>query len=153
MLSNSRSSSHPNPNSPIVRFAAMILIAGDLLILLVFIYIGQREHELLDPDNPIAGLLLNTGYFGLAWLIAGSLLGAFTTARESTPWALLGRSLTAWLVAGPQAVLLRAVLTGRGVIPTAFLGVTLGLCGTLLLGWRLAFALIWRRAAKNRARN
>ncbi|MBI3360256.1 MAG: DUF3054 domain-containing protein [Chloroflexi bacterium] len=144
--------------SQLSRFAPLILIAGDLLVLLLFIFAGQREHDLTDPVHPILGVLLTTGEFAVAWLVAGWLLGAFPKMGgepEDRPYgvrSLLGRSLNAWLVAAPQGVLIRAFFLKRAVIPTVFLGVTLGLGGMFLLGWRLVFALAWGRVVQQRIR-
>lgn len=126
------------------RFMPLILLAGDLLVLLIFTYIGQRTHNLIDPRHPILGLLLTTGEFALPWAVVGWVLGAFPGDDSLTIRPLLARSLNAWLVAAPLGLLLRAYILGRAVIPTSFFSVTLGLGGAFILGWRLAFTLIWK---------
>lgn len=125
-----------------MRRFSVLLIAGDVLALFLFVFIGQSNHELLDPAQPVAGLLLTTGVLALPWMIAGRWLGAFPGAAPSSVRTLMARSLNAWLVAAPLGLLLRAYVLGRAVIPTAFILAALGFGGAILLGWRLAFALI-----------
>lgn len=134
------------------RFIPLILLAGDLLVLLIFTYIGQRNHDLIDPRHPILGLLLTTGEFALPWAVAGWLLGAFPGGDSLTIRPLLTRSLNAWLVAAPLGLLLRAYILGRAVIPTTFFSITLGLGGAFILGWRLAFALIWKTILRQKCK-
>lgn len=127
------------------RFTPWILLAGDLIALFLFTYIGQRQHGLLAERQPLPGLLLTTGILAAPWVVAGWALGAFPRRGPLAVRSLLGRSLNAWLVAGPLAVLLRAYVLGRAVIPTTFVAVALGLGGAFLLGWRLVWALLWAR--------
>ena len=137
--------SAPNPR--------LLLIGGDLLALFLFIFIGREAHELGDAPDAAIALLLTAGEFWAAWLLAGWLAGAFVPGALAGPGGMprfLIRSLLAWLAAAPLGVLLRAIVLGRAVIPTVFLGVALGVGGAFLLGWRLAFALIVPRLAKNR---
>jgi hypothetical protein len=126
------------------------LITGDGLALLLFVYLGQREHETLDPARPLVGVMLQTAVFLLPWLVAGWWLGAFTAGagKELSSPAFLSRTLNAWLVAAPLALLLRAFLLDRAVIPTLFLLVTLGLGGAALFTWRLLF-LLWQRRSQH----
>jgi len=61
------------------RFAPLILLVGDLIAVITFVGVGQRDHELVNEANPVLGVLLTAGEFGVPWLIAGLLLGAFRT--------------------------------------------------------------------------
>jgi hypothetical protein len=125
-----------------MKRSTLILLAGDLAALTVFVYIGQRNHETLDALR----LLLNVAAFGVPWAVAAWLVGAFRGDREGRPygWMFIARSLNAWLIAAPLGVTLRALALGRAVIPTTFALVTLGLGGAFVLGWRLAFGLVRR---------
>lgn len=136
-----------------MKRSTLILLAGDLAALTVFVYIGQRNHETLDALR----LLLNVAAFGVPWVVAAWLVGAFRgytgeeeSGHEGRPygWMFMTRSLNAWLIAAPLGVILRALVLGRAVIPTAFALVTLGLGGAFVLGWRLAFGLL-RRAGRS----
>jgi hypothetical protein len=143
------------------RFAPLILLVGDLIAVIAFVVVGQRDHDLVNEANPVLGVLLTAGEFGVPWLIAGLLLGAFPRGmgdrvgaglapaqgdRKGRPydvWTLLARSLNAWLVAAPIGILIRSYALGRAVIPTVFLVATLGFGGVFVLGWRALFALVW----------
>lgn len=128
------------------RYWRLLLLLGDLLALLVFVYIGERDHGTIDAAHPIWGVLSVSAPFVLVWLLAGWWLGAFRWEDDLTLSRFLARSLHVWLLAAPLAVLLRALLLGRAVIPTSFMLATLGFGGLFVLGWRLVFALIWRKA-------
>lgn len=128
----------------------IVLVAGDSLALFLFVFLGQREHETLAESRPLLGALLQTAVFLAPWLLAGAWLGAFPRDNRLNAAAFLSRSLNAWLVAAPLALLLRAFLLGRAVIPTLFLLVTLGLGGIALIGWRLLF-LVWQRRTRRQA--
>lgn len=129
---------HPNASRA-------ILAIGDVLALLLFIYIGQRDHNTLDAASPVRGLLLPALIFAVPWLIAGWLLAAFPRSSEVSWRTVLGRGLVTWLVAAPLALLLRAYLLDRAMISRAFIAATYGFGGALILGWRLVFALAWGR--------
>jgi hypothetical protein len=132
------------------RSAPLILLVGDLIALTLFVYIGQRDHETLDPTHPLLGLLPLILEFGAPWIIAARLLGAFRfgedTARSRI--AFFARTLNAWLVTALMGLLLRAFVLGRAVIPTTFIIATLGFGALFLFAWRLMFALLWRIAAR-----
>jgi len=117
----------------------LLLLAGDLVMLLLFIYIGQRDHELIDANSPVLGLLLPTAIFAIPWIISGILLGSYDT--DTSTRSFVARSLNTWLVAAPLAVWLRALVLGRAVVPTSFISAALGFGGLMILGWRLVFAL------------
>ncbi len=126
--------------------ARWALLLGDLLVLLLFVIAGKREHETLDAENPVLGIVVTALYYIPVWLVAAWLLGAYPRDAAGAR-ALLARTLNAWLVAAPLATLVRAYALGRVIIPVPFLLVTLGLGGALLLGWRLVFLWFARRRA------
>jgi len=125
------------------RFAPLILLTGDLIAVAAFVAVGQEDHGLVNEATPVLGVLLTAGEFGVPWLIAGLLLGAFRTGDKLTVRSLLTRSLNTWLVAAPIGILIRSYALGRAVIPTVFLVATLGFGGVFVLGWRALFALVW----------
>jgi hypothetical protein len=120
------------------------LALGDVLALGLFVLIGQREHELLGEGAALR-LLLNTLYFAVPWLVAAALLGAYRTGPGASARHFFGRSLNAWLVAGPLGLLLRAYARDIAVIPAIFMLVALSMGGLFLLAWRLLYYLIQRR--------
>lgn len=126
------------------RFTPLLILLGDLIALLLFVYIGQRDHGLVDAENPLLGLLWASWAFTLVWVIAAALLRALPDAATLSARVLLVNGLNAWLVAAPLGVLLRAYFLGRAVIPTSFLAATLAFGGLFVLGWRLLFVLLWK---------
>ena len=127
------------------RLSPTILFAGDLVVLLLFVFIGQRDHSVDDPQ-PVLRLIVTTAYFALPWTIAALLLGG----DRSEPAPLrrhIGLALNGWLIAAPLGALLRSFANGSGVILSPFLVVTLLVGATLLLVWRLAYALLLKRRA------
>jgi hypothetical protein len=126
------------------RLLPVLLLAGDLLALIAFVYIGQRDHELIDPVNPVLGVLITTLEFAAPWLIAGLWLGAFPQAEALSARAFMSRTFNTWLVAAPLGILVRAYVLGRAVVPTVFILATLGFGGLFVIGWRAGFILIWK---------
>lgn len=125
--------------------AGIVVLVGDLIALSLFVLVGQRDHETIDPTNPLLGMLPNVIAFAIPWIIAAGWLGAF---RVDTPFRIapfLARTLNAWLVAAPMGLLLRSAILGRAVIPTMFIVATLGFGLLFLFAWRVIFAMIWMR--------
>ena len=128
------------------RKTAMILLAGDLVALALFVLVGQREHETIDAANPLLGILPNVIAFAIPWMIAAWLLGALRV--ENDRLRFFARTLNAWLVAALFGLLLRSFLFGRAIIPSIFIAATLGFGGLFLFAWRVVF-LVARRIAGN----
>jgi hypothetical protein len=122
-----------------------VLLIGDTLALLLFVFIGQRDHDIVDPQ-PVLRLLVTAGAFVLPWVVAALLLGAYPRSPVTLA-TLMARSLNAWFVALPLALLLRAILNSSDMILAQFMVVAFVLGGLFLLGWRLAFGLLWREKA------
>ena len=118
----------------------IILIIGDLLVLLSFVAIGRRSHSMSIAD---AGATLMTALpFVISWFLVTPWFGVYK-ARIYTVWQkLVPRLLLAWVVAGPLALVLRALFLGRsipaGIMPT-FALVSIAYIGVVALIWRLAF--------------
>lgn len=126
------------------RSRTLILAAGDLIALLLFVVIGQADHNTLNQSNPILGALPNLVALAIPWLIVAFLLQAYP--RKSMGLAqFMGRSALAWLIAAPLGLWLRSILQNRAVIPVPFLIVTLLVGGLMLLAWRLVFGLVVMR--------
>lgn len=131
------------------RSRILILAAGDLALLLLFILLGQIDHSTLNESNPIAGALPTFAPLAIAWLVIAFLLRAFPREPQGLA-SFLAHTLLAWLIAAPLGLLLRATLLDR-TVATPFLLVTLGLGGLMLLTWRAVFWLLaMRRRGKTR---
>ncbi len=126
-----------------------ILLTGDLIALILFVAVGQRDHELVNEQNPILGVVLSTLYFAVPYLIAGVLLRAFNFDADNEGrfyFRFFGRWLNTWLVAAPLGVLIRTFALGRAVIPTSFIVAGMGFGALFMLAWRVPFALwLWWR--------
>lgn len=126
--------------------SVIVLLVGDIVTLLLFTYIGQRDHELIDAANPLAGVLKAFLPFLLAWLAAAFAMGAYKVSEQDMEWrTALGRGFMAWMIAAPLGVVLRALWLDRAVIPTAFLLAAFGFGGAMLLTWRILYVLVWHR--------
>ena len=128
--------------------ASIRLPAGDWLALLLFVFIGQRDHNMSGPGT-LSSLVITTLALAVPWTITAFLLGAnrLPTGASLARW--LGLCLTVWLVAAPIGLLIRALLRGQATISVPFMLVVMGLGGLFILGWRaLYYYLHTRRRAK-----
>lgn len=125
------------------RGRTVLLLAGDWLALGLFVVLGQLEHSLLD-ENAVSRLLRGMAEFVLPWSVVAFVMRAHLWLAEQTAVDFLARSLNAWLVAAPLALVIRAMLRGQATIPVLFILVTVGLGGVFLLAWR-AIYVIWQR--------
>jgi hypothetical protein len=122
----------------------LILLLGDLAAITLFVFLGQLDHDTVDPNNPVWGLFRASFAFLLTWVIVAFIVRAYPTAAEMTVRNLLLRGLNAWLIAAPIGLLLRAFFLTRGGIPSIFMLLTLVVGGGFVLIWRLAFGLVWQ---------
>lgn len=113
----------------------IVLILGDWLVLLLFVFLGQRDHNMSGPGT-LTSLLTTALSLAMPWTVAAFLLGAYRLEDNPTLGRWLGRVLTAWLVAAPLGLLLRALLRGQGTIAVPFMLVVMGLGGLFVLVWR-----------------
>lgn len=127
--------------SRIIKRRTLILLTGDVIALLLFVFIGQRDHNVIDPQ-PVLRLLSTAAFFAVPYVIAAWLLRAYQPANAA---AVLLRAANAWLVAAPLGALVRSFVNGSGVVLSPFLAVTLGLGMLFVLVWRVAFLIGSRR--------
>ena len=133
-----------NSKTTIQKAAPVILLVGDAITLLLFVFVGERDHGIADAQ-PLLRLFITAGYFFLPWVIAAWLLDAYPRNATLNLLVLLARSLNAWLIAAPLGALLRSFANGSGVIVSPFLAVALVVGGCFMLGWRCVFGLIAAR--------
>lgn len=123
------------------------LLAGDWLVLLLFVFIGQRDHGIAG-QGATTSLLSTTFSLIVAWTAVAFVLGGYRL-RPGPGWRMwLGRMVNIWLVAAPLGLVLRALLRGQDAIPVIFILVAMSIGGLMMVGWRAA-AYWWvaRRAA------
>ena len=126
------------------RLAPALLFTGDLLVILLFVLIGERDHAINDPQ-PLVRLLVTASYLALPWVISAALLRAYDMHSVLTMRNALVRAANGWLIAAPLGVLLRSFANGSQVIASPFLAVVLLLGGAMMLLWRLIYALVVQR--------
>ncbi len=134
-------------SNKLMRWTPWIVLTGDLHAVLLFVFVGQRDHNTVDTAQPLLGLL-RTGFpFLLAWVTVAWVVRAIPLKPDDMRLRpLLGRAVNAWFIAAPLAVMLRGFLLRRD-IPPAFLLVTLTLGSLFVLAWRLVFGWFWQKRA------
>ena len=92
--------SHSRPTPSATR--VIILIIGDVLVMLLFAWVGRRSHSLSTLD--IGAWLKAAAPFIVAWFLVTPWFGLFR-AEVSQQWRrLLPRLLIAWAIGGPLAL-------------------------------------------------
>ena len=117
------------------------LAAGDLAVFLLFPLLGSLSH---DMDLTVGAVLRTNVPFGVAWLLVAPWLGAYRLPVMSQPTVAWRMTLVAWLPAGVLALAMRTWLLDRP-FDIAFALVALGITDTLLVAWRVTYALLTRR--------
>lgn len=123
------------------NFKPWMWLAGDVVMLLAFVIIGQADHDLVDAANPVWGVLKPSLMFGLPWIVVGIWLKAFQYGKGARDF--FSRSFNAWLVTALLGILVRSLVLGRAVIPTNFLTATIFFGGLFIVGWRMLWVLVW----------
>jgi len=116
----------------------VLLLVGDWLVLLLFVFIGQRDHG-MSVVGALPSLLTTALALGLPWTVAAWALRALRPPAGAgwRPW--LGRVAAAWFIAAPLGLVLRALLRDQASIALPFMMVVLGLGGVFVVGWRAAY--------------
>jgi len=130
----------------LTRPVGWLLLVGDALALALFVFVGQRNHETLGA-NPLLGIAQTTLPFIAPWLVSALILGAYRIDAREKMTRFLARSLNAWLVAIPFALVWRAFMLNSQTIQTMFVITATGFGGLFLLGWRVLF-LLARQSAR-----
>jgi hypothetical protein len=122
------------------------LLVVDWLVLLLFVFIGQRDHN-ITGTAALPSLMATTQALAIPWTVVASAWGVAGIARLADAssggmarhdW--FGRVLTAWLIAAPIGLIFRALGRGQSTISVPFMVVTLGVGGLFILVWR---AIVW----------
>ena len=149
MRNQSMTSTETAPAGPAdaPRFGRVaVLVVGDIIAFLLFARAGHAQHH---ETAALGSLVVTAAPFVVAWLVCAPWLGAFGrlgSAATTRPRHLLKRTASAWIVAWPLALILRAFWM-RADIPLDFDLIALGANAVLLLGWRGVVSwLLWRKA-------
>jgi hypothetical protein len=124
-----------------------VLIGGDLLVLLLFTWVGRGSHSL--PAADIRAGLATAAPFIISWFVLAPWFGLFRVEVNQHWQKFVPRILVVWLIGGPLAGLLRALFLGRpiigGIIPI-FVLVTMVVASLFMLIWRLGYSWWAKRA-------
>ncbi len=121
------------------RRSTLALLAGDLTCLCVFVLLGMGTHATLGGPSAWVRFAVLAGPLIAVWTVAAAGVGAQAFDPPLRWRVIWGRTLTAWLITAPLALLARAVLLGASTVVVAFALVTLAVGGGLLLAWRSLF--------------
>jgi hypothetical protein len=116
------------------RKPQLLLIIGDVFIFMFFAFMGRETHAPGDT-NLIVNALPTLLTFLIVWLAIATLGRVYRSGVITHPRSAVPRTLIAWIIAAPIALVMRAVLLSRTAIPAIFVLVTMGLVGSLLLLW------------------
>jgi hypothetical protein len=123
-----------------VRRSAL-LAAGDVLAFHAITAVGLLSHGQLNSLDQVPHLVEVAMPFAAGWLLAAPFLGVFRADVAALPRRMLARTAVAWLIACPIGLLLWSLVRQRPIQP-AFAIVTFLTNLVVLLGWRVAFALL-----------
>lgn len=131
-----------------------LLAVGDLLALLLFVWIGRSSHAMSVTN--VAAVFNTAAPFIIGWFVVAPWFGLFQVEVSQSWRKLLPRLLLAWVViGGPLSLILRTIFLGRslltGIIP-AFALITMIVTSLFLIIWRLGY--VWwsnRQANRNEA--
>jgi hypothetical protein len=125
----------------------LLLVLGDVVIFMFFAFTGRETHAPGDA-NLIVNALPTLLTFLSVWFVIAAVGRVYRSGVMTNPKAAVLRTLIAWIVAAPIAIVIRAMLLSRTAIPWQFVAVTMGLVGSLLLLWHGGMAWFWQRRAQ-----
>jgi hypothetical protein len=120
------------------QFNSTILAIGDLVVFLAFPVLGASTH---DGALSVDTLLRTTLPFAIAWAVVAPLMGAYAPRVTNSLRRVVPRTLMAWAIAGPLALLGRIWLLDRP-FELSFILVVLGVVGLLLVVWRAIYVML-----------
>jgi hypothetical protein len=120
----------------------IILMVGDVVIFMFFAFTGRETHAPGDANLIVNALPTLLTFLGV-WFVVAAVGRVYRSGVISNPRSASVRTLIAWIIAAPIAIVIRALLLNRTAIPWQFVAVTLGLVGALLLVWHGGYA--WYR--------
>jgi hypothetical protein len=127
------------PSALVVRLAA-----GDAVALTIFFTLGAISHDLRPFADPTV-VAEGVAPFLLAWWLAALVGDLYTADAIVSPRRAVTATLPVWVLALLAGNGLRATELFRGGAAWTFMLVTLVVCGTLLVGWRVLAAAVLGR--------
>jgi hypothetical protein len=135
--------SRPESSQGVRRLWTLVL--GDVIVFLVFSFIGRRSHGEETSLQAAWQIVWTAWPFLLAWFIIAPFLGAFRREVLSDPKKIERKTLLAWLCAWPLGLFLHFLF--KQEMPSLSSLISFGLVSLItnaifLSLWRLPFALI-----------
>jgi hypothetical protein len=115
-----------------------LALGVDTFSVVLFVAVGRREHE---RDSAIAGLIDTAAPFLIGLALAWVVLRAW---NRPTDWRT---GIGVWAITLVVGMLVRGLVFGDGTA-TSFVIVAALFLALFLIGWRVAFGVIDRRAAR-----
>ncbi len=134
------SSSRTTGRSP----ARLILIAGDILVFVVFAVQGRATHGIPLGDSPVITTLTIAAPFAVPWFAVAALIGVFRSSTLAHPRRMLSTTGLAWLLAGCIGLLARAAFLQRAII-LPFAVTALAIIGAPLITWHSLLSVVYSR--------
>ena len=122
--------------TPAPNRRTLAVAAGDLLVIAGVLTVGELRHGINPVSRPLR-VLDTIVPFALAWVLVGSLVGAFVDRDRAGTVRVV---VVGWLGAAHVALLLRGSPLFHGATPWAFSMVVTALPMAALLAWRLLAA-------------
>ncbi len=125
-----------------------LLMLGDVVIFMFFAFTGRETHAPGDT-HLIVNALPTLLTFLIVWFAIAAVGRVYRSVVMTNLRAALVRTLVAWIIAAPIAIVIRALILQRTAIPWQFVAVTMGLVGSLLLIWHGGVAWFLKRRSSN----
>jgi hypothetical protein len=116
------------------------IAVGDILALLVFLFLGTLQHSTLEALRAEPTIyLLAAGPFVLGWLVCAPLVGAYSPGGGSAPNSSIPLAIRSWIPAVIVGMAVRVfALPSRGAAVTFAVVMLVG--GTVFLSaWRFLY--------------
>ncbi|MCQ4333315.1 DUF3054 domain-containing protein [Natronomonas sp. F2-12] len=116
------------------------IAVGDVLALLVFLFLGTLQHSTLEAIRADPTIyLLAAGPFVLGWFVSAPLVGAYSPGGGSAPNSSIPLAIRSWILAVLVGLIVRTVaLPGRGAAVSFTIVMLVG--GTVFLSaWRFLY--------------
>ena len=113
---------------------------GDVVALLVFLFIGTLRHSTLEAIRAEPTIyLLAAGPFVLGWIVCAPLVGAYSPGGGSAPNSSIPLAIRSWVPAVVVGMAIRVLaLPGRGAAVTFAVVMLVG--GAIVLSaWRFLY--------------
>lgn len=121
-----------------------LVAAGDVLLILLWVAIGQQFHGAPPLEYP-GRLLGNVAPFLIGWTITAFVGGLYTSDAWEFPIRAVSWTVPAWTVTVVIAVLLRGTALFPGTLAPVFGLVSLLVGLTFLVPWRVLVSVFGNR--------